>query len=85
MASPMKPSLTEWSATNATSVTPSDSADLSFIPRGIYVGGSGHLAILDREGESIVFSNLAAGVIHPLAPKRVLSTGTTATNIVAVA
>ena len=77
--------LTDWSGTNAASVTPNDSADLGFIPRGVYVGVSGHLAIHDIEGDAITFQNLAAGVVHPIAPKRILSTGTTATGIVIVA
>lgn len=85
MPAPIKPSLTEWSATNAAAVTPSDSADLAFLPRAVYVGTSGHLKIHDREGEEITFNNLAAGVFHPLAPRRIMSTGTTALDIVIVA
>lgn len=84
-ATPIKPSLTEWSGTNAAAITPDDNADLVFMPRAVYVGTSGHLTFRDREGETITLNNLAAGVFHPLAPKRIMSTGTTATDIVIVA
>lgn len=77
--------LTAWSGTNWASVTPSDSANLTFVPRGVYVGGAGDVAMTDSEGELVTFVGLAAGVIHPLSPYKIYSTGTTATNIVIIA
>ncbi len=69
-------------------VTASDSTNLpSGSCRGIYVGVAGDVALYgadDAVGTSVVFKNLVAGVVHPLAARRVLSTGTTATDIVAV-
>ena len=67
-------------------VTPNDGADLTDTPtRGIYVGVSGDLAVVGEENAaSVVLVGIAAGIIHPIAVKRVLATGTTATGIVAV-
>lgn len=74
-----------FSAVKCFAITKNDSADLAFVTRGIYVGGSGDLAvILDADSSAVTFVGLAAGVIHPLAVKRVMSTGTTATSIVGV-
>lgn len=63
-------------------ITPNDSSDLSNIPRKIYVGGAGDLAIRSSEGNDVTLSSVPAGTILPIQPVRVLSTGTTATNIV---
>lgn len=72
-------------ATHAAAVTPADGADLVPIARGIYIGQAGDLAvILDDDSAPVTFVGLAVGVVHPLRAKRVLDTGTTADNIVAV-
>lgn len=66
-------------------VTPSDTVNIPEGTRGLYVGASGDVAvILLDDTTSVVFTGLAAGIIHPIAAKRVLSTGTTATGIVGV-
>lgn len=65
----------------------SDSADLtSGITRGIFVGVSGDVAVIfcdDKDADSVTMLTLAAGVWHPLQVRRILSTGTTATSILA--
>ncbi len=70
----------------AVAVTPNNSTDLATFPtRGIYVGVSGNIKVdMAGTGTAIILKNLAAGVVHPLAVKRVYSTDTTATDIVAV-
>ena len=65
-------------------VTPSDSVDLTNPCRGIYVGVSGNVAVVLAGGETVTFVNLVAGVLHGIRATRILSTGTTATSIVAV-
>ncbi len=79
-----KLNLLPWSGTDAASVTPHDTDDLVFVPRGVYVGTSGNLTIQDVAGETVTFYNIAAGVIHPISPKKILSSGTTASQIVIV-
>lgn len=70
----------EWAA----AVTPSDSVDLPQVCRGLYVGVSGNINIDMPDGATVLFSNVAAGIILPIRAKRVRSTSTTATNMVAV-
>lgn len=67
----------------ASAVTPSDSANIP-VTRGIYVGGTGNLRVLMEDGTDLIFSNLAAGVAHPLAVVRVFATSTTASGIIAL-
>ena len=65
-------------------VTPSDVADLpDGVTRGIYVGATGNLVVHDTEGHPVIFVDVAAGIVHPLAIRRVL-TASTATDIVAI-
>lgn len=71
-------------AQGATLLTPSDSADLAIPSRGLYVGGTGNVKVTMRGGDTLLFTGLAAGVIHPISVVRVWSTTTTATSIIAV-
>lgn len=71
-------------AQNAFSVAPNDSADLSAITRGVYVGVEGDVKLTTEEGDTVTFVGLAGGIIHPIRAKRIWSTGTTATSIVGV-
>jgi hypothetical protein len=66
--------------TDAAAVTKSDSAFVDFY--GLYVGGAGDVAVKTGAGNSVTFSSVPAGTIIPLRVTQVLSTGTTATNIV---
>lgn len=69
------------SATSSGAVTKSDSTVLDF--NAIYVGGTGDVAIKHTEGGSAVtYASVPAGMILPVAGVRVMSTNTTATNIV---
>lgn len=70
-------------ARNAIAVTASDSADLGFVTRGIYVGVAGNLCVnMSGSGAGMIIP-VPAG-LQPLAVSRILATGTTATGIVAV-
>lgn len=51
--------------------------------RGVYVGTSGDLTVVLAGGEEVTFADAPAGY-HPLRVDQVKSTGTTATDIVAV-
>jgi hypothetical protein len=72
---------------SAAAVTPSDSTDIyTGVTRGLYVGATGDVSVIfagDADASSVVLTGLAAGVWHPIQVRRVLSTGTTATSIVA--
>lgn len=66
--------------TNASAVTPSDSADASGL--ALWVGGAGNISIITAGGQTVTLSGVQAGTLIPLEFSRVRSTGTTATNIV---
>lgn len=69
---------------NAASVTPNDSTDLTAVTRAIYVGGFGDMAVIMKNGQTVTFTNLESGVVYPYRVSRILSTGTTATGIIAL-
>lgn len=73
--------------TSLVSVTPSDSTDLTGA-RAIYVGGTGDVALKTIHGASnsaaVTLAAVPVGTIIPIQITRVMSTGTTATNIVAI-
>jgi hypothetical protein len=69
----------------AAAVTPNDSVDLALKARALYVGGGGSVAVVTRGGSSVTFVGVPAGGYVLAAVDRVLSTGTTATNILALA
>lgn len=68
----------------ATAVTPNDSTDLGVTARGLYIGGAGNVKIHTPDGQAVTFYGALAGSIIPVRVKRVWSTGTTATYIVAL-
>lgn len=71
-------------AEEAVSVTPSDVTDLDDVSRYLYIGGAGNVAAVMKSGSVVTFTGIAAGTVLPLRVKRVNSTSTTATNIVAL-
>lgn len=71
-------------ASNAAAVTPNDSTDLAATSRALFVGGAGNIAVTMAGGQSITFTGVTAGAVLPIRVTRILLTGTTATNIVAV-
>jgi len=77
---------TEWSpATSSVSVTPSDSEELAYLTRALYVGVGGNLSVkLRDDSAAVVFVGVAEGTILPLQVKQVMATDTTATNIIAL-
>jgi hypothetical protein len=71
-------------ASRAAAITPNDSTDLSNVTTGIYVGVGGNVKVdMVYEG-SVTFSNVPTGSILPVQAKRVYSTGTTATTMIAL-
>lgn len=71
-------------ASHGFSVTPSDSALLSETTRGIYVGTGGDIAALMLSGASVTFPAVPAGSVLPVRLTKIMATGTTASNIVAL-
>ena len=73
-------------ATIATAVTKSDSTVLTDV-RGLYIGTTGDVAVTmagDATATAVTFVAVPAGAILPLCVSKVMSTNTTASNIVAL-
>ena len=64
-------------------VTPDDTATLDPMPRALFVGSGGTIALEDRTGTVVVWT-VGGGQILPVAPQRVRATDTTADGIVAL-
>jgi hypothetical protein len=71
-------------ARHAEEVTTSDTVDLAFTSRSLYIGTSGDVTVLMAgTGAQITFSSVPVGTL-PVSVTRVLATGTTAQDIVAL-
>ena len=72
------------SGMNYGAVTPGDSTDIDF--QALYIGVAGDVAISSGDTATataaVTFTGVLAGTILPIKGKRVMSTNTTATNIV---
>lgn len=70
----------------AYAVTPSDGADLTSYAKALYIGVTGDVVVvpvLNEDGASVTFKAHPVGYL-PVQVRRVLATGTTATNILAL-
>lgn len=71
-------------AVNAAAVTPSDSTDLTYATRALYIGVTGDVVVnMVGTGATITYKAVPVGIL-PIRVTRVLSTNTTATNILAL-
>ena len=68
----------------AVAVTPNDGADLTNVAMALWVGGAGAISLDTYEGQTVLISGIPAGTLLPIRCKRVRSTSTTATLIVAL-
>ena len=50
----------------------------------LYIGGAGHLKVTTVAGDDVTFNGLQAGTFFPVNVIKVFSTGTSATNIIAL-
>lgn len=69
-------------------ITPNNTAPLAKVPQAIWVGGAGNLCVIpaaNNSTASVIFSAVSAGSLIPVAARIVMSTGTSATLLVALA
>ena len=71
------------SASKADAVTKSDTVDIPFLPRALYVGVGGSLAA-DVGGTTVQFQNVPSGSMLLIKATRVRATGSTADGIIAL-
>ena len=69
---------------DAFAITPHNTNELAQVTRGIYVGGSGDVAVVTKKGTTVTFSGVVAPFIIPIRASKVLVTGTTATGLVGI-
>ncbi len=70
---------------NAVAVTPSDTADLGVIAKRLYVGSTGAIKVDTAGGITATFVAVPVGIFDPGCKiKKVYSTGTSATNMIAM-
>ena len=50
----------------------------------LFVGGAGNIKVTTSSGSTVTFNGIAAGTFMPVSALKVWSTGTTATNIIAL-
>lgn len=72
----------ESPGSRAFAITPSDSVDLPYVIRGLYVGVTGNVTYVDLYGTTVTKTAMAAGMTHPMQAVRIMATLTTATNMV---
>jgi hypothetical protein len=66
-------------------ITKSDATDLDNPTRAVYVGGAGDVAaVMPDGGSAVVFKAVPAGTVLPIQVRRINSTATTATDLVAL-
>jgi len=74
----------------AAAVTPSDTVNIPSVSGGdnngcvLYVGGAGNLKVRTVGGDEVTFVGINTGTFLPVQVVRVFSTGTSATNILAL-
>ncbi len=72
-------------ATRAIAITPSDGNLLPSVARLLWIGGAGDVTLLPRDSQAAVtLKNVPVGMLA-VWTRQVFATGTTATNIVALA
>lgn len=73
-----------WPGSKCTAVTISDTINLDQTARLLYVGTGGNVTVVNLDDTTVTFKNVVGGSsIGPFFIKRVNSTGTTASDIVA--
>lgn len=65
---------------NASPVAPSDTNDLPFVSRALYIGTAGDVRVMTQGGQDVTYKALSGTKI--LRVERVYATGTTASDII---
>jgi len=69
-------------AVDAFEIAPDDANDITFITRGLLVGGNGDVKVTMKGGGIVTFKNVADGSLLPIRITRVWLTGTTAIDLI---
>lgn len=69
---------------HAAAVTPHDTNELTYVSSALWVGGTGILRVVTMNDEDVTIAAVPAGAEIRIRVKKVMSTTTTATSIVAL-
>ncbi|GGH36433.1 hypothetical protein SAMN05444007_108263 [Cribrihabitans marinus] len=69
---------------HAAAVTPNDTVDLDPPARSLFIGTGGNVRVLTYGSETVDFKGVQTGHVLPMHVRRVLASGTTAADIVAI-
>jgi hypothetical protein len=65
----------------------SPTLDVDIVPtysRALWVGGAGNVSVVTSVGENVTFVGVQAGTLLPIRVRRINSSGTTATSLLAL-
>ena len=65
-------------------VTPNDSAELTYISRALWVGTAGNISVRMADGSTAILASVPAGTLLPIRVRGVNSTNTTAGSMVSL-
>jgi hypothetical protein len=68
----------------AQTITKSDTVDAEFLIEAIFCGGAGNINVVMMDGTTVLLTACLAGHIYPIRCRRVHSTSTTASAMVAL-
>lgn len=74
---------TQGPATAAAAITPSDTGEMAYVSRAVYVGATGNVRLVMKNGATVTLQNVPAGALLPVRVRKVMATGTTASGLVA--
>lgn len=75
----------EGPASRAAAITPDDDVDLSEPSRAVYIGSAGDLTVeMLAGGPPVTFAAAPAGLLLPIRVRKVMATGTTASQIISI-
>jgi len=69
---------------DAQTVTPHDTNELTYVSRALYIGVVGDVTLVTLKGTTVLFKAVPAGSVIRIRAKQVKATGTTATQILAL-
>ena len=68
-------------ATHANAITPSDTLDVTYATRALYIGVGGNVKVTMISGDVVTLTGVVAGTMLPIRVTRVWATGTSASSM----
>jgi len=56
--------------------------DVNAAARGLYISGAGDLAVEMLSGDAVTFTGLLAGVVYPIAVRKIVQAGSSADGLI---